>query len=95
VAIDRATLAELQALRAEQEWLAAQCGLALTESGFVFATDPSDAEPPDPDSMSYAFARVCKHAGVASGIHLHSLRHFQSTEPHPVISEAQKQSRMG
>ena len=31
----------------------------------------------------------------ASDVHLHSLRHFQSTRLDTVISEAQKQARMG
>jgi integrase len=95
VAIDAGTLAELDALRAEQQRLATVCGLTLAVTGFVFATDPSGDQPPHPDSMSHAFARVRRRAGVPSDIHLHSLRHFQSTELDSVISEAQKQARMG
>jgi integrase len=63
--------------------------------GFVFPTDPTGIEAPHPDGMSHAFGRIRAQAGVASDIHLHSLRHFQSTELDPVISEAQKQARMG
>ncbi len=32
---------------------------------------------------------------MASDVHLHSLRHFQTTELDSVVSEAQKQARMG
>jgi integrase len=32
---------------------------------------------------------------VAGDIHLHSLRHFQSTQLDAVLSEAQKQARLG
>lgn len=61
----------------------------------VFTTDPTGATPPHPDAMTTAFGRTRKKAGVASDVHLHSLRHFQSTQLDAVISEAQKQARMG
>ena len=95
IAIDSGTLAQLQLLREEREAIAAECGVAIAEDGFVFATDPTGDQPPHPDGMTHAFARLRKQAGVATDIHLHSLRHFQSTELDPVISEAQKQARMG
>lgn len=46
-------------------------------------------------SLALAFGRVRTRAGVSSDVHLHSLRHFQSTQLDSVISEAQKQARMG
>lgn len=45
--------------------------------------------------MSHAFAEVRDAAGVAVDVHLHSLRHFHATALDPVISEAQKRSRLG
>ncbi|MGH9123749.1 MAG: site-specific integrase [Acidimicrobiales bacterium] len=51
VAIDAGTLAALDALEAERKALAEECELELPLDGFVFATDPSGAEPPHPDGM--------------------------------------------
>jgi integrase len=45
--------------------------------------------------MSHAFGRIRASAGVPSDVHLHSLRHFQATALDPIISEAQKQTRLG
>jgi hypothetical protein len=42
-----------------------------------------------------AFTKVRKLSGVATDIHLHSLRHFQAAALDAVISEKQKQSRLG
>ncbi|MGH9069147.1 MAG: tyrosine-type recombinase/integrase [Acidimicrobiales bacterium] len=95
VSVDLGTLAVLEALRDGQALLAAQCGVQVGVDGFVFSKDPSGSLPPHPDAMSQAFRRICKRAGVAPDIHLHSLRHFQATELDPVISEAQKQARLG
>jgi integrase len=95
VAIDGGTLAVLQALRIEREAIAAECEITLAADGFVFSTDPSAIAPPNPDGMTEAFSRIRHRAGVAPDIHIHSLRHFQATELDPVISESQKQARLG
>lgn len=95
VAVDKATLAALASLRKAQEQLAAACELELAPGAFVFSFEPGGAVPPHPDSMSHAFAKVRDSAGVAADLHLHSLRHFQATVLDPVISEAQKQVRLG
>jgi hypothetical protein len=63
--------------------------------GGLFATDPTGVAPPHPDGLSHAFVRVRQRAGVAADVHLHSLRHFQSTVLDSVITEAQKQARLG
>jgi hypothetical protein len=57
--------------------------------------EPGGAAPMRPDTLTKAFARARKSAGVAADIHLHSLRHFQATTLDAVISERQKQSRLG
>ena len=69
--------------------------MEVVAEGFVFSTEPSGEAPPNPDSFTHAFTRCRDLAGVASDVHLHSLRHFQSTRLDTVISEAQKQARMG
>ena len=95
LALDRGTLDELDELSDEQRHIADACGAALDRGAYVFTTDPTGATPPHPDAMTKAFGRARTKAGVASDIHLHSLRHFQSTQLDAVISEAQKQARMG
>ena len=95
LALDRGTLVALEELSLEQRRLAEACGAALDERAYVFTTDPTGVTPPHPDAMTKAFARTRRKAGVASDVHLHSLRHFQSTQLDAVISEAQKQARMG
>ena len=45
--------------------------------------------------MSHAFDRIRKRAGVSKELHLHSLRHFQATAIDGVVSERQKQARLG
>ena len=45
--------------------------------------------------MSHTFATVRSKAKVAADVHMHSLRHFHATVLDPVISEAQKQTRLG
>ena len=67
----------------------------ISENGFVFSYEPGAAEPPHPDTMSHMFTKVRKRAGVASDVHLHSLRHFQATVLDSVIPERQKQARLG
>ena len=95
VACDKRTLAAFRTLRSEQERLARACGEVLTEDAFVFSFEPGGTVPPYPDSFSHALARVRDKAGVAADVHLHSLRHFHATVLDPVISEAQKQARLG
>jgi len=95
VAVDTDTVAALGRLREEQDLLAAHCATAVTDSSFVFSFEPGGTRPPHPDWMSHAFAEVRNAASVASDVHLHSLRHFHATSVDGVISEAQKQSRLG
>jgi integrase len=95
VAIDQVTLATLKALREETEGLAVVAETAVDPAHFVFAPELPGINPPHPDSVSHVFRRIREAAGVASDVHLHSLRHFQATVLDPVISEAQKQSRLG
>jgi integrase len=95
LAVDAATMATLAALFQKQKAEARACDLTVEENAFVFSVEPDGTIPPHPDALTKGFRRVCQLAGVADDIHLHSLRHFQSTELDAVISEAQKQVRMG
>jgi integrase len=95
IAIDTGTLDLLAELRREQEALAAVAEVPLLDHGFLLSTEPGGLEPLHPDTLSKAFAKARKSAGVAVNVHLHSLRHFQATTLDNVISEKQKQSRLG
>jgi len=95
LACDEGTAAALVELRAEQERLAVAAEESLLEDSFVFSASPGGALPPHPDAMSHALTRIRDDAGLPPDIHLHSLRHFHATALDPVISEAQKQARLG
>ncbi len=95
IALDSETAEQLESWRSSQSALAEAAGLALTEAAFVFAPEPPFSTPPHPDAFSGAFARIRAAAGVSEDIHLHSLRHFQATVLDAVISERQKQARLG
>lgn len=93
--VDDNTFRALDRLRHDQELLATSCGAGIGERSFVFSFEPGGERPPNPDWMSHAFAAIRERAGVAKDVHLHSLRHFHATAVDAVISEAQKQTRLG
>lgn len=95
VACDEATLRLLQELRMEQQRLAEACGGQLGPDAFVFSFEPGGVAVPHPDSFSTAMARLRRRAALPKDIHLHSLRHFHSTAVDSVVSESQKQARLG
>jgi integrase len=95
VAVDGGTLALLADLREQQERLAAMAEVQLEPSGFVLSLEPGGVLPLHPDTLSKAFAKARTRAGVAGDIHLHSFRHFQATAIDSVVSERQKQARLG
>jgi integrase len=95
IVVDDDTLSMLRDLRKCQKELAEACEASLIDDSFVFAFEPGGLIPPHPDGMSHAFARVRKHSDVAGDVHLHSLRHFQATLIDAVVSERQKQARLG
>lgn len=78
-----------------QQGLATQAGVDFDPDGFVFSFEAGGSTPPHPDSISHGFSRARSLSGVAPDIHLHSLRHFQATVLDAVISEKQKQARLG
>jgi integrase len=95
LAIDDDTAEALAALHTRCVALASATGMELAHDAFAFSTEPDGSHPASPSAMSHSFARIRDKAGVSKDIHLHSLRHFQSTVLDSVISEAQKQARMG
>ncbi len=95
VAVDKETIRALEDLKDSQFALAESCGFALDGNAFVFSYSPDGSIPPHPDSVSHGFKKIAKQAGLPSDIHLHSLRHFQATIIDPIVSERQKQSRLG
>lgn len=95
VAIDQRSLDELVELHETQKELARLTEESFPPDSFVFSFEPGGATPPYPDTISHAFSRLRKLAKVAADIHLHSLRHFQATAIDSIISEKQKQSRLG
>jgi integrase len=95
VAVDADTIAMLAELRKVQEELAELCQVPLEADSFAFSTEPGSEVPIHPDTVSHAFTTARRRAGVAPDVHLHSLRHFQATLLDPLVSERQKQSRLG
>jgi len=95
IALDADTMTVLRRLRRVQAKLAQACSVDLEDEGFVFSFEPGGGVPPHPDSMTQLFAKVRDAAGVAKDVHLHSLRHFQATALDPVLSEKQRQARLG
>ena len=95
IAVDGPTIDQLRRLRDYQLELAVASGVEVGGDSFVFSYEPGGQVPPYPDTLSHAFSALRDRAGVASDVHLHSLRHFQSTELDRVISESQKQARLG
>ncbi len=95
VAIDPGTVSVLREVKTKQAALAAACGLELASEAFLFSTEPGATAPPHPDALSHSFASIRTKGKMAADIHMHSLRHFHATALDPVISEAQKQARLG
>jgi integrase len=95
LAVDTNSLKALDELRDIQRELADAAGVPLADTGFAFSFEPGGLLPPHPDALSHAFTRVRMRAQVPADVHLHSLRHFHATALDPVISEAQKQTRLG
>jgi integrase len=95
VAIDPGTVSRIKQRQLAQRSLAMACEMTLEPESFLFSSEPGGLTPPHPDVMSHTFATVRTKGKVDADIHMHSLRHFHATVLDPVISEAQKQSRLG
>jgi integrase len=95
LAIDTNSLEALEELKEIQQGLANSASVALADAGFAFSFEPGGLVPPHPDAFSHAFTRIRNQAHLPPDVHLHSLRHFHATALDPVISKAQKQTRLG
>jgi len=95
VALDAVSLDALRQLRDRTSDLATTCEVVLDIDGFVFSSSPDGRTPPHPEAMSKAFASARSKAGLPADLHLHSMRHFVSTELDPVISQRQRMARLG
>ncbi|WP_298338220.1 site-specific integrase [Ferrimicrobium sp.] len=95
LSVDAETLALLAQLRDEQLDLATRSECVLGEDAFLFSFVPGGETPPYPDVFSKNFASFRARHEIAPDIHLHSFRHFAATVLDSVVSERQKQARMG
>jgi integrase len=95
LAIDETTLKLVFELQRAQLALANFAEVPLDPDGFIFSYTPGGMLPPHPDTMTRNFTQLRKKFDIARDIHLHSLRHFQATALDPIISERQKQARLG
>ncbi len=95
VALDEESLVMLGELRGAQEELARLCERSLDDQSFVFSAEPGGSTPLYPDTVTHGFDVIRKRSGVASDLHVHSLRDFHATLLDPIISEKQKQARLG
>jgi integrase len=95
VALDDDSLAMLGELRQAQDELARLCDREMVEQSFVFSVEPGGSTPLYPDTVSHGFSVIRQRAGLPSDLHVHSLRHFHATLLDPIVSEKQKQARLG
>lgn len=95
VALDAETVVLIGEVIAEQDRVAGLCDASCSPASFIFSFEPGGVTPPYPDVYSHEFAKVRKRGGVAADLHLHSLRHFQATLLDAVVTERQKQARLG
>jgi integrase len=78
VSLDPTTVAALLARRARAVERARACEHELDAGAFVFSNEVDGSKSWYPDSVSRAFARLCRKAGI-KGVRLHDLRHFVAT----------------
>ncbi|MHB8438236.1 MAG: tyrosine-type recombinase/integrase [Acidimicrobiales bacterium] len=94
--LDADTVKAMRELYKAQVRLARVAEVPLGSEAFVFSFDAGGATPPHPDTITKHFAAVRKQANVPDDVQpIHGWRHFQATELDGVISERQKQHRLG
>ena len=78
LALDPTTVAAMAARKARVVQRARLCEHELEAEAFVFSNEVDGSKCWYPDSVSRAFARVCRKAGL-KGARLHDLRHYVAT----------------
>jgi integrase len=79
IALDPETLSALAAHRKRLEFRAALCRVDVGPDGFVFTATVDGSQPLHPDTITGAFSRICRRAGLSS-VRLHDLRHLHATQ---------------
>jgi integrase len=79
IALDGVTLGALVVHRNVMEERAQACGVELADDAYIFSADPDGRRPLHPDSISTAFVRIRKRAGLDE-VRLHDLRHMHATQ---------------
>jgi integrase len=79
IALDPETLSVLDTHRERLEYRAALCRVAVDQDGFVFTATLDGSQPLHPDTITGAFGRICRRAGLRS-VRLHDLRHLHATQ---------------
>jgi integrase len=79
IALDPETLLVLDAHRERLEYRAELCRVGLDQDGFVFTATLDGTQPLHPDTITGAFGRICRRAGLRS-VRLHDLRHLHATQ---------------
>jgi integrase len=78
VSLDPTTVAAMNAHRARAVERARLCECELDRRAFVFSNEIDASACWYPDSVSRAFARLCRKAGI-KGVRMHDLRHYVAT----------------
>ena len=78
VALDEASIRELQRHQERCRQRSAASGSALRDSAHVFSLDPDGGRPWVPNEVTKRFIRIRKSVGLES-VRLHDLRHFTAT----------------
>ncbi len=91
IALDGDTLTMLTDHWARSVLRAAECGVDLAPSSYIFSPAPDGSRPWRPDGLTLAFGRLRKRVGL-TGVRLHDLRHAAATQmlaagvPVPIVS---------
>ncbi len=78
VALDPLTCELFEAYFAQRRAVAAEAGVEVPGSAFVFSPDPVGAQPWNPDTMSHRYERYARAVGITSS--LKELRHYSATQ---------------
>lgn len=76
--LDSGTIRELRAHRERAKARAEACDATLSESAFLFTSEPDGLHPWRPDVATNRFGRLCKDTEI-EGVRLHDLRHYVAT----------------